>query len=160
MFSFRALVRVLTEHDVEFAIVGGLAGVMQGAPIHTQDLDILYSLRVPNPERLLRAAEELQATFWGDARNLRPGIEHMESLGHKLLATRFGRIDCLATIEDSTRFEDVVADLDWMELDGIAVRVLSLPRLIEVKRKLSRPKDQLALLQLEATLAERNKQRP
>ena len=38
MFNFRAMVGVLTKHEVEFAIVGGLAGVMQGAPIHTQDL--------------------------------------------------------------------------------------------------------------------------
>lgn len=155
MFSFRALVRVLALHEVDFAIVGGLAGVMQGAPIHTQDLDILYSLKPPNPERLLHAAEEVEATFWGDARQLRPGLSHMESRGHKLLATRYGRLDCLATLEESTTLEDVADDIDWMELDGIPVRVLSLPRLIEVKRKLSRPKDQLALLQLEATLAER-----
>jgi hypothetical protein len=155
MFSFRALVRVLALHEVDFIIVGGLAGVMQGAPIHTQDLDILYSLKPPNPERLLHAAEEVEATFWGDARKLRPGLSHMESRGHKLLATRYGRMDCLATIEESTTLEDVAEDVDWMELDGIPVRVLSLPRLIEVKRKLSRPKDQLALLQLEATLAER-----
>lgn len=64
-------------------------------------------------------------------------------------------MDCLATIEESTTLEDVENDVDWMELDGIPVRVSSLPRLIEVKRRLSRPKDQLALLQLEATLAER-----
>ncbi len=157
VFNFRALVRVLVAHDVEFAVVGGLAGVMQGAPIHTQDLDILYSLIAPNPERLLSAVEELQASFWGDSRNLRPGLSHMESRGHKLLATCYGRMDCLATIEDSTTFEDVRDHLDWMDLDGTPVRVLSLPRLIEVKRKLMRPKDQLALLQLEATLEEREK---
>lgn len=155
MFNFRAMVAVLAKHEVEFAIVGGLAGVMQGAPIHTQDLDILYSLLPPNPSRLLAALQELDATFWDDPRMLRPGISHMESRGHKLLGTRFGRIDCLATIEEQTAFEDVLDDLDWLELDGTPVRVLSLPRLIEVKKKLSRPKDQLALLQLQATLEER-----
>lgn len=36
MFNFRALVRALAEHNVQFAIVGGMAGVMQGAPIVTQ----------------------------------------------------------------------------------------------------------------------------
>ena len=157
MFNFRAMVRVLVEHEVEFAIVGGLAGVMQGAPIHTQDLDILYSLQPPNPRRLLAALQKLDATFWDDPRNLRPGISHIESRGHKLLGTSYGRIDCLATIEEKTLFEDVRSDLDWMELDGTPVRVLSLPRLIEVKKKLSRPKDQLALLHLQATLEEREK---
>jgi predicted nucleotidyltransferase len=158
MFNFRAMVRVLAQHEVEFAIVGGLAGVMQGAPLHTQDLDILYSLEPPNPTRLLDALLELDAFFSDDPRRIRPNLSHMESRGHKLLATRHGRVDCLATIEENTAFEDVLADTDWMELDGIPVRVLSLPRLIEVKRKLSRPKDQLALLQLRATLEEREKQ--
>ncbi len=157
MFNFRAMVRVLVEHEVEFAIVGGLAGVMQGAPIHTQDLDILYSLQPPNPPRLLAALQQMDATFWDDPRKLRPGISHLESRGHKLLGTSYGRIDCLATIEEETLFEDVRGDLDWMELDGTPVRVLSLPRLIEVKKKLSRPKDRLALLHLQATLEEREK---
>lgn len=31
MFNFRAMVCVLAEHEVEFAIVGSLAGVMQAA---------------------------------------------------------------------------------------------------------------------------------
>lgn len=157
MFNFRAIVRVLTQHEVDFALVGGLAGVMQGAPIQTQDIDVLYSLRRPNPSRLLSAIQELDATFWGDARKLRPGLSHMESRGHKLLATTCGRLDCLATIEDDTTFEDVLDHLDAMELDGVPLRVLSLPRLIEVKRKLTRPKDKLALLQLEATLEERGR---
>lgn len=126
---------------------------MQGAPIHTEDLDIVYSLEPPNPQRLLAALESLDGTFW-----LRPGLSHLKSTGHKLIQTRFGRVDCLATIEEATRFEDLVADVDWLELDGTPVRVISLPRLIEVKRQLSRPKDQLALMQLEATLDERNKQ--
>jgi hypothetical protein len=157
MFDFRAMVRVLAKHDVEFGIVGGLAGVMQGAPVHTQDLDVLYSVKPPNPQRILAAVQELDAVFFGDERNLQPQLSHMESLGHKLLTTTFGRIDCLGTIEEATTFEDVVDHFDWMDLDGTPVRVLSLPRLIEVKRKLSRTKDQLALLQLEATLDERRR---
>ena len=108
MFNFRAVVRVLAQHDVEFAIVGAVAGVMQGAPIDTQALAVLYSLKAPNPARLLAAVAELDATFWEHRRRLRPDISHMESRGHKLLATRHGRIDCLGTIEASTTYEDVL----------------------------------------------------
>ncbi len=50
-----------------------------------------------------------------------------------------------------------MGDLDRLELDGVPVCLLSLPRLIQVKEKLTRPKDQLALLQLRATLQERQK---
>lgn len=157
MFNFRALVCTLVEHNVEFAVVGGMAGLMQGAPIHTQDLDILYSLAPPNPESLLAALEALDAVFWGDPRNLKPNLSHLESRRHKLISTRYGRLDCLGTIEEDTSFEDLEGDFDWIELDGTPVRVLSLPRLIEVKKKLHRPKDQVALLQLIATLEERGK---
>jgi hypothetical protein len=157
MFDFRGLVRVLVEHDVRFVIVGGLAGVLQGAPLNTRDLDILYALDEANATKLLAALDELGAVFRGDPRKLRPALSHLRSQGHKLLSTTKGDLDCLGTIEESTKYEDVVGDVDRIELDGILVPVLSLPRLIEVKRKLSRPKDQLALLQLRATLEERSK---
>ena len=42
---------------------------------------------------------------------------------------------------------------------GVPVLVLSVERLIEVKRKLSRPKDRLMLLQLEALQDELEKKR-
>ncbi|MBW2462980.1 MAG: hypothetical protein JRH11_15110, partial [Deltaproteobacteria bacterium] len=78
--------------------------------------------------------------------------------GHKLLSTPFGDLDCLGTIEESTTYEDLAGHIDLIDLDGTVIQVISLPRLIEVKKKLTRPKDQLALLQLEATLAERSKE--
>lgn len=156
MFNFRALTRALVDHEVEFIIVGGLAGVLQGAPLMTRDVDILYSLSEPNPTRLLAALEELDAVFRGDARRLRPKASHLASRGHKLLSTPFGDLDCLGTIEESTTYEDLAGHVDLIELDGTALQVISLPRLIEVKKKLTRPKDKLALLQLEATLAERS----
>jgi hypothetical protein len=34
------LLRVLSAHGVEFILVGGLAAVLQGAPIITGDLDV------------------------------------------------------------------------------------------------------------------------
>lgn len=157
MFNFRAMVGLFARHQVDYAIVGGLAGVMQGAPINTQDLDILYSLQPPHPQRLLNAVREMEAVFGGDHRNISPDLSHMESKGHKLLVTMHGRVDCLGTIEESTTLEDIRNDLDEMELDGVSVKVISLPRLIEVKKKLGRPKDQWALLHLVATLEEREK---
>lgn len=53
MFQFRTILKTLVEHDVDFILVGGLAGVLQGAPVNTKDVDILYSLTPPNPALLL-----------------------------------------------------------------------------------------------------------
>lgn len=53
VFNFRAIVRVLVAHEVAFAVVGGLAGVMRRVRLFIQDLDILYSLLAPNSEDYL-----------------------------------------------------------------------------------------------------------
>jgi predicted nucleotidyltransferase len=157
MFRFGAILKTLVEHNVDFILVGGLAGVLQGAPINNKDVDILYSLTPPNPIRLQGALSELCAKFRGDARNLTPDLSHLYSTGHKLLTTLFGDLDCLGTIEETTTYEDILPDCDEMMIDDTTILVISLPRLIEVKKKLSRPKDRVALVQLEATLDERSK---
>jgi hypothetical protein len=51
----------------------------------------------------------------------------------------------------------VAAVLQRMTVAGFVVSVLTLPKLIEIKRGLSRPKDQLMLLHLLAALEEREK---
>ena len=43
MRSFLAVLRTLTDHGVEFIVVGGVAAVLRGAPINTFDLDVVYS---------------------------------------------------------------------------------------------------------------------
>jgi hypothetical protein len=72
MTSFRAILEALTRHRVDFIVVGGVAGVLHGSPLHTDDLDILYSLDEQNRERLLAALAELGAVFRDDPRNLAP----------------------------------------------------------------------------------------
>jgi hypothetical protein len=157
--NLRAILDVLVEHEVEFIVVGGVAGVLHGAPLHTEDLDVLYRVDDANCERLLAALEQLEASFRGDERRIRPSASHLASRGHKLLTTRFGDLDCLATIEENTSYDDIVSATVRMTIGSADVAVLSLPRLIEVKEKLSRPKDQLALLHLRATLDEQGKRR-
>jgi predicted nucleotidyltransferase len=154
---FRNLLERLVEHDVEFVIVGGLAGVLHGSPINTQDLDIIYKISEINIENLLRALSSVDAFFRTDPRKLRPDASHLASRGHKLLETCFGPLDCLGTIEEDTAYEDLLEHLELMDLDGLVVQVISLPRLIQVKEKLTRPKDKIALDQLRATLIERTK---
>lgn len=155
MAQLQQILRALAEHQVAFIVVGGVAAVLQGAPITTQDLDIVYSLVPPNPDRLLVALQSLDAVFRDDPRRLVPGPSHLATRGHKLLTTRHGDLDCLGSIEDSTIYEDLIEHTDEMQSGGVRFRVLSLPRLIEVKAKLTRPKDQLMLLQLRGTLEER-----
>jgi predicted nucleotidyltransferase len=155
MIDFHRILKTLVDADVDFIVVGGVAAVLQGAPIHTNDLDILYSLEPANQARLLGALQKLGAIFRDDPRRIEPNLSHLASRGHKLLTTSAGKLDCLGTIEEHTTYDDILEHVDWVQIDDMRIRVISLPRLIQVKEKLTRPKDQLALLQLRATLEER-----
>ncbi len=118
----------------------------------TQDLDILYQVEEANVRRLLSAFEELDAYAFNDPRKLRFGFDHLNNHGHHLADTRAGRIDALGSIglQGEIHYEDLLEDA--VELDVFSVKILciSLERLIAVKRELGRPRDQAAVLELEA----------
>jgi hypothetical protein len=50
--DFLAAIRTLTEYAVDFIVVGGVAAVLEGAPISTFDLDIVHFREVENVQRL------------------------------------------------------------------------------------------------------------
>jgi len=152
------VIEILVRHEVEFIVVGMTAGVLQGAPAVTFDLDILYSLSPVNVDRLLDALVELEAIFRGDERRLKPNRSHLESRGHKLLMTKFGIVDVLGSLGDYD-FRDLEGDAPALALGPMSVRVLSLERLIEAKEKAGRDKDMAVLPLLRATLA-RKRQSP
>jgi hypothetical protein len=134
-----------------------MAGALQGAPVNTLDLDIVYARDPENVERLFRALKSVDARFRDDPRHLEPNESHLLSKGHELLTTSHGHLDVLGTIEEDSGYEELIGESDQLDLAGHGVHVLSLERLIRVKEKLARPKDQLMLLILRATLDERGK---
>ena len=149
------VIELLTKHRVDFMVVGMTAGVLQGAPMVTFDLDILYSRAPDNVERLLPCLEQMDAVFRADPRRLRPTRSHLATAGHKLLSTSLGIVDVLGSLGDDVSYEDLLPDAVELSAEGMVFRVLSLERLIEVKRAAGRPKDLAALPVLEATLARR-----
>ena len=57
------VLRVLARHEVEHLVVGMTAAVLQGAPVVTFDLDVLYARHDLNMRRLLAVLDELEAVF-------------------------------------------------------------------------------------------------
>lgn len=151
------ILQTLVAHDVEFIVVGGMAAVLQGAPVRTLDVDVVYSLEPANVSRMPGALGELEARFRDDPRGLRPERGHVASRGHKLLVTGQGALDLPGTIEDDTTYEDLLPHSVGFEVAGVHVRVLSLERLVQAKRHLDRPKDRAMLNVLEATIEEAKK---
>ncbi|WP_437672595.1 nucleotidyltransferase [Sorangium sp. So ce131] len=152
------LLGVLARHRVDFIVVGGVAAVIQGAPVNTFDLDVVHARTPDNIERLLGALRELDAVYRIDLkRRLSPTASHLASTEHQLLATNMGTLDLLGTIEEGTSYEELLADSEELDLGGIPLRVITLERLIVIKEKLTRPKDQVMLQVLRATLDERRR---
>jgi hypothetical protein len=156
--DFRALVEALTDQQVEFVIVGGVALVVQGAPRTTADLDICYARDPANLERLSGALLPLHATlrgapaglpFQADPQTLRSGLNFT-------LDTDKGEIDILGEVTGVGGFAQAAADAVIMELYGRTVRVMSLATLERAKRAAGRLKD-LADLAYIAELRQRGR---
>ena len=96
--SFREILEVLNQHQIEFIVVGGVAAVIHGAPTTTFDLDTLVRLNEANAERLARALSKLEARFRERRTTIRPTVEDILAGGHLLLMTRAGPLDVLGFI--------------------------------------------------------------
>ena len=154
---FLRLIEVLVTHEVRFIVVGGIAAVLQRVPVNTQDFDLVHDRASDNVARLLVALAELGATYRDDPRNLRPNESHLVGPGNQLLQAGNLKFDLLGAIDWGGGYEQLLPDSEVLDVGGHSVRVLTLEKLTDIKRHLSRPKDKFMLLHLEAALEERAK---
>ena len=156
---FVATLSALHNGGVDFILVGGVAAVLNGAPVDTFDVDIVHSREPANIERLLKVLEELDAVYrMRPERRLRPNASHLASTGHSNLLTRYGPLDVLGSIGRDLGYAELVARSAELEIGaGHRIRVLDLETLIAVKEELGGEKDRAALPILRRTLEERQK---
>lgn len=60
-FNPEAILRALAKHNVDYIVVGGIAGVLHGSPMSTNDVDIVPALKKSNLDALAGALNELNA---------------------------------------------------------------------------------------------------
>jgi hypothetical protein len=158
--DFFSILETLSKYKVDFIIVGGVCGVLHGAPVTTFDLDIVHSRTQETLFRLMSALQELEAYYRGrQDQRLKPDLAHLSSPGHQLLMTRFGPLDLLGTIGAGRSYGDLLPHSDEIEMGTLRLRVLSLEKLIEVKEETGFEKDKAILPVLRQTLLERRKGR-
>jgi hypothetical protein len=157
--DFEAILRILAEHEVDFIVIGGVSAVLQGAPVHTFDLDVVHSRAPENLDRLLAALKVLDAYYREQpSRRLRPDQSHLSSAGHQLLTTRYGPLDLLGTVTGNRGYEDLAGHtIDLPLEEGRGVRLLDLATVILLKEETGRAKDKAVLPVLRQTLEERSK---
>jgi hypothetical protein len=147
--SFRRIIELLERHGVEYVVVGGVAAVLQGAPVTTFDFDALFKVDPENIERLAAVLTELDARY-RERPDLRPTRKDLEAGQHILLLTNCGPFDLLGIIGSGKRYEHVVDSATRLSVGDQTVNVLSVEALIEDKKALNRYKDQAAIRLLEA----------
>jgi hypothetical protein len=155
---FGDLLRSLVEGDVDFIVVGGVAAVLEGAPVSTFDLDIVYSLAERNLTRLAKVLGELEAVYVDPAgRSITPDVDGLRGGGHHLLRTRMGRLDALGSIGADQCFDDLLPECLMRSVSGLEIRVLKLETVIATKEIAGRSKDRATLDLLRQTLEERER---
>jgi hypothetical protein len=152
--DFLSILHTLSAHRVEFIIVGGVCGVLHGAPISTFDLDLVHSRDPDNIGRLLTALKNLDARYRDlEGRVIRPTRAKLSSPGHQLLITTGGPLDLLGEIGRHRNYRDLLPDTVTIELSqDLRVRVLTLEALIREKEAMARDKDKAVLAVLRKTL--------
>jgi hypothetical protein len=140
------ILTALHRHEVDFVVIGGLAGLAHGSRYPTDDTDVAYARVMENLERLATALRELEASLRGappdvpfvlDAKTLANGANFT-------FDTKFGPLDILGDAAGAPKYEALRQDGVETTLFGVRVRVASLDHLIAMKEAVGRPKDLLA----------------
>lgn len=157
--NFESALRDLVQRHVDFIIVGGMASVLNGAPLNTFDLDVVYSREPANLDRILAFLSDADAIFrFQPERKLRPNITHLAGRGHLNLRTCYGPVDFLATIGKGLEYAALLPNAKPIEIDDeLTVQVLNLETIIAIKEQLRGEKDLAALPILRAALREKQK---
>ena len=159
-FQPELVIRLLGRHEVRYVLIGGLAAVVHGAPLVTQDVDLCYARDTTNLERLADALREVNA----ELRGAEPGLAFR--LDEVTLArgdaftftTDIGSLDIMATPAGVAGYEELARTADPIGLFGYRVLVASVDDLIRMKRAAGRPKDLLALEEIGALREELDRQ--
>jgi predicted nucleotidyltransferase len=151
-FTPRALLERLVDAGVDFVVVGGIAAIAHGSAYFTGDLDITYAPDEENLERLGQVLVSLGARLRGVTDDV-PFIPDGRTLRRTrvlTLETSLGLIDLLAQPDGAPVYGELKSRAERDVIAGVEVAYASLEDLIAMKKAAGRPKDLVAVEELEA----------
>jgi predicted nucleotidyltransferase len=150
--KFLNLIDKLRDSNVEFVIIGGLAGIIHGTTRTTQDIDVCCSFTPENILKLFNAIKDTQPVHRMNPS--RPVLElnsnNIKDFKNLYLDTDIGQLDCLNEVQGIGTFDEVLKNAITINIDERNYQVLSLDALIKSKKSLNRPQDKQDVTQLEA----------
>lgn len=139
------LLQALSRHDVDFVVIGGMAGLAHGSAYPTYDLDVAYARDRANLERMVATLKELDVTLRGAPSGLpfQLDTQTLANGSNFTFDSPHGSFDILADAAGMGSYEELRNGAVVATIEEIEVRVASLNHLIAMKRAANRPKDQL-----------------
>lgn len=143
------LFEILDHHEVNYVLIGGLAGVLHGSSATTSDADIVPATDTANLERLSRALGDLGARIRSpsepDGISFDPHPELLGSVTILNLTTRCGDLDLTLTPSGLGGYDEIAPGAGVFDVDGLSVMVASLDDIIRSKEAADRPRDRATL---------------
>ena len=125
--------RELVRRRVEFMLVGLSAAALQGAPVVTQDVDLWF--RDITDDRIRTALKKVGGSYL-------PSIDHHPPM---FLGEAVKLFDIVMHMDGIGSFSEERKRAIRIRVGSVTVPVLPLDRILQSKRVLGRPKDQLYL---------------
>jgi len=148
-FNVRQIFAALNDAQVDYVVVGGLAVILHGYLRATADLDLAIGLSSDNARRGMRslASIGLQPRLpvalddFADADKRADWLRNRNMLVFPLWdpANPLRSVDVF--IDEPIGFDVLMAESVVKDMDGLKVRIASIPHLIEMKRRAGRPRD-------------------
>jgi hypothetical protein len=151
------LVQRLTDAEIDFVIVGGIAGTLHGSSLVTRDLDVCAVLSRENVAKLREVLRDVNPTHRQTPQRLSFLDDPSSDVDVKnlYLGTTLGPVDILSSITGVGDYSRVREASVEIEIFGRRCRVISIEDLIRAKESLGRPKDLLAAQELRAILEQK-----
>jgi predicted nucleotidyltransferase len=138
-----ALLHRLSEGDVDYVVVGGVAVAVQGYGRATKDLDITYATDPANLEALGKVLIAAEARLRGVPEDV-PFVPDGRTLRHTqilTLDTVDGGLDLLVDPSGAPAYKVMRSRADLIEFEDIHVRIVGIEDLLAMKRAAGRTQD-------------------
>ena len=157
MTDFGRLLSTLSDHEVQYIIIGGFAATAHGSAFLTVDLDIVYDRAPANIDRLVTALAPLSPYLRGAPPGLpfRLDADTMSKGLNFTLSTSAGDLDLLGEATGGGTYDALLPHSELREVLGQSCGFVDLDTLIRLKRAAGRPKDLERVAELEALRGER-----
>lgn len=152
--AFDQLLRRLSEAEVEFVLIGGLAVNAWGVVRGTKDVDIVVAPDLENLKRVAGVAVAVHGHIQTGESFLStpPSIAaHLASGERVAIETELGLLDVVQGLDGVPPYAELHASAVETEILGVKVAVCSIDALRQMKQAAGRPRDRVDIEDLDST---------